>query len=147
MPKGEKGFSGPVPKHSSERLRTNKDVVPIETISMVGNVEKPPLGMDDPHPLTVSLYNSLADSAQAKYYEPSDWEFARFTMHFIDKLLRNSTPSAVMLASVNTMLSNLLVTEGDRRRVRIEVERESAMGDVVDVAALFRQRQEKNQAG
>lgn len=144
MPRGEKSFSGPIPKHSSERLRTNKDVVPIETISVVGMVEQPELGMSDPHPLTESLYYSLSQSAQSKYYEPSDWEFARYTMHFVDRILKSSQPSAVMLASINTMLTNLLVTEGDRRRVRIEVERENTMGQLVDVAEVFRQRAQAN---
>jgi hypothetical protein len=144
MPRGEKSFSGPIPKHSSERLRTNKDVVPIETISVVGMVEQPDLGMDDPHPLTLSLYTSLGLSAQSKYYEPSDWEFARYTMHFVDRILKSNQPSAVMLASINTMLTNLLVTEGDRRRVRIEVERENTMGQLVDVAEVFRQRAQAN---
>lgn len=144
MPRGEKSFSGPIPKHSSERLRTNKDVVPIETISVVGMVEQPELGMVDPHPLTLSLYTSLGQSAQSKYYEPSDWEFAKYTMHFVDRILKSSQPSAVMLASINTMLTNLLVTEGDRRRVRIEVERENSMGQLVDVAEVFRQRAQAN---
>lgn len=144
MPRGDAKFTGPIPKHSSERVRRNADVVPIETISMTGRVDQPELGLPNPHPQTVQFYKSLAESAQAKYYEPSDWEYAKFTMYFVDRLLKSvgeKGPSAVLLASVNTMLTNLLVTEGDRRRVRIEVERAEAMGNnVVDVSAMLRDR-------
>jgi hypothetical protein len=97
--------------------------------------------MDDPHPLVVDLYLSLADSAQARYYEPSDWQYARFALHFADVLLKSSRPSSQLLASVQSMMTELLFSEGARRRVRIEVERSNPSGgDVLDVADLFRQR-------
>jgi hypothetical protein len=38
------------------------------------------------------------------------------------------------------MLTDLLVSEGSRRRVRLEVERSQSGGEVLDVADLFRQR-------
>jgi len=100
------------------------------------------LGIPDAHPLIVDLYESLKKSAQKKYYEPSDWQYARLTLHFVNKLVWSGKPSAQMLASVNSMLTSLLMTEGDRRRVRIEVERQQSGGDdtVVQVADLFRQR-------
>lgn len=45
-----------------------------------------------------------------------------------------------MLATVHSMLGDLLVTEGSRRKCRIEVERETVKDNVVDIAALFRER-------
>jgi hypothetical protein len=138
------GARGPVPKRSEDRIRRNKPEVPIEKITSIGTVVAPPLGLDDPHPTTQSFYDSLGGSAQSQYYEPSDWEYARITMHFVDRLLKNpgGRGVAMLLATVNGMLSNLLVTEGDRRRVRIEVERDNQGGDVVDIAEFFRQRAE-----
>jgi hypothetical protein len=90
-----------------------------------------------------AFYDSLKKSAQRKYYEPSDWEYARLTLHFVNKLIWAEKPSPTLLASVNQMLSSLLVTEGDRRRVRIEVERQKApVGNenVVEISDVYRER-------
>lgn len=134
------GVRGPVPKRSEERIRRNKLEVPIDKVSALGNVEVPELDFDDPHPLVTDLYRSMRDSAQSKYFEPSDWQYAKFTLHFADKLLKSSRPSSQLLAAVNSMLTDLLVSEGSRRRVRLEIERSDAVGEVFDVADLFRQR-------
>lgn len=133
---------GPVPKRDEERIRRNKPDEPTTVVDMIGAVTAPALGIENPHPLVQEMYDSLLESGQAKYYEPSDWQFARFTMIFINKLLRTSQPSAVMLQTVNSMLADLLFTEGQRRRVRMEVERNDSTegGKVLDVADIFRER-------
>ncbi|RJQ79968.1 hypothetical protein D5S17_09355 [Pseudonocardiaceae bacterium YIM PH 21723] len=134
------GARGPVPKRSHQRLRRNKDDVPAEKISAIGVVPVPELGLPDPHPIIVDFYESLKASAQSKYYEPSDWAYARFTLHFADRLVKSGKPSSQMLAAINSALTDLLVSEGARRRVRLEVEREQARGEVIDLAAMFRER-------
>lgn len=135
------GITGPIPKRSDERIRRNK-VEGLEKVQAIGTVRRPPLDMPDAHPVTVDLYQSLRDSAQSKYYEPSDWQYARLALHFADQLLKSSRPSAQLLVTVNQMLSSLLVSEGDRRRVRLEVERNQSNdgAEVLQVADLFRQR-------
>ena len=45
------------------------------------------------------------------------------------------------------MLADLLVSEGARRRVRLEIERSESEGDVLDVADLFRQRLAQDDEG
>lgn len=134
------GARGPIPKRSDQRVRRNKDDAPVETVSAIGAVEVPDLGLSDPHPIVVDLWNSLSDSAQRKYYEPSDWAYAKFALHFADKLLKSRQPSAVMVSSVDAMLNQLLVSEGARRRVRLEVERDQNAGAVIDIAAALRER-------
>lgn len=136
--------TGPIPKRSETLIRRNVPDVPVEKITVIGPVPIPDLGLDDPHPLVVDLYESLKESAQKQFYEPSDWQFARLTLHFVDKLVKRENPSAQMLASVNQMLTALLMTEGDRRRVRLEVERRQSNPDgdaqVLTMADLFKQR-------
>lgn len=134
---------GAIPKRSEERIRRNKPDVPVEKLSAFGSVVQPPMDFVDPHPKTVRLWNSLADSAQSKYYEPSDWEYARITLHFLDGLLWANKPSAQMAATVVSMMSNLLMTEGDRRRVRLEIERAGNDAEVFDIANYFRTRAEQ----
>jgi hypothetical protein len=134
---------GPIPKRSENRIRRNKPDVPVEKVQAIGVVPIPSaLGFDDPHPLVVELFLSMRESAQSRYFEPSDWAYAKFALHFADNLLKSSRPSAQLLASVQTMLTDLLVSEGARRRVRLEVERssESEGAAVLEVADLFRQR-------
>jgi hypothetical protein len=134
------GQFGPVPKRDSERIRRNK-IEPAEVVAVIGSVEVPPLGLSDPHPIVVDLYRSLAESAQSRFYEASDWQFARFAMHFADQLLKAQRASGPVLATVHSMLGELLVSEGARRRVRMEVERSNGgTADVVDIASMFKAR-------
>lgn len=54
------------------------------------------------------------------------------------------------LTAINQMLSALLLTEGDRRRVRLEIERAPAGptgGKVVDVTDVLKQRLAKASGG
>lgn len=136
------GARGPVPKRSSERERRNKPDYEITTIDIDGDVIMPELGIENPHPIITDLWDSLGMSAQQQYYEPSDWQFARFTLHFANQLLWNSRPSAQMFQGITSALSDLLVSEGSRRRLRMEIERNQSSADIVDISALFRERME-----
>lgn len=141
------GTRGPVRKRDDQRVRRNKPEVPTETISVIGKVEVPDLDLQDyhgipAHPIVQDFYRSLADSAQSRFYEPSDWQLARVAMHFLNQQLYSGKPNGQLLTTVNQMLTGLLVSEGDRRRVQLEVERNQGAGDadVLDVADMFRQR-------
>ena len=134
------GARGPVPKRSDQRVRRNKAEVPVEKVESIGVVAVPELGFDDPHFLTVDLYRSLSESAQSRYYEASDYQIARSVLHFLDQQFKTSRPSGQMVQSLFSQLTDLLLTEGARRRVRLEVERAQAGGDVIEVADLFRRR-------
>ncbi len=136
------GTRGPVPKRSTERVRRNKDSSggSITKIHAIGRVPQPDLGLDDPHPIVADWYASLAQSAQAQYYEPSDWQTARLVAYTMDRYIKAARPSSQMFAALSSAMSDLLVTEGSRRRVRLEVEREQAKAEVLDVAAMFRER-------
>lgn len=134
---------GPVPKRSEERIRRNKPDIDLDSVRMSGLVEVPELGMEEEnfHPWVIDFYESLKQSGQSKFYEPSDWQIARLVCVWLNtQLKRAGHPSAMMIAQINTMLTNLLVTEGDRRRVRMEVERQEVEGQLIDVASLFREQ-------
>ncbi len=134
------GITGPIPNRSDQRVRRNK--VDIDKVPVIGSVRVPKLDIENPHPLVTDMYDSLKDSAQAKYYEPSDWQHARLTMYLMNDMLQKPKISAMMLSSVIQMMTPLLMTEGDRRRVRMEVERTpSGPGaEVVSIADVYRQR-------
>lgn len=136
------GERGPVPKRSEERIRRNK-IEPTDRVEMIGDVEVPPLDIPNAHPIIEDFYESLKQSGQSKWYEPSDWQYARYTLSFANRLIKNNRPSSNMFAAINSALQDLLVSEGQRRRVRMEVERNEAKGEVVDLAEMFREKLSK----
>lgn len=129
---------GPVPERTDQTVRHSE---PVDKVEVFGEVEVPELNLDNPHPLVVDLYESMKESAQARYYEPSDWQYARLTFHELNKMLYAEKTSAMLLTAINQMLTALILTEGDRRRVRIEVERKQGKpeGVVIDAAKQFKQ--------
>lgn len=139
------GTRGPIGKRSGEKVRRNKtgeDGLETETITMVGKVEHPELALPvDMHPLVQDFWDSLPDSGQVKHWEPSDWQYCRLAMYVWNEMLLSPKGiSAMKLSAVDAMLSKLLITEGDRRRVKLEVEREQAEAEVFDVAAYFKKQ-------
>lgn len=131
---------GPVPNRSDQRVRRNKDSK-VETIQTDGHPVDAPPAVDGWHYLCIDLWESMKESAQARYYEPSDWAFAKVQLHLLSQQLQAGRASAQMVSAINTALANLLLTEGDRRRARLEVERQAAKAEVVDIAAELARRQ------
>lgn len=141
--------NGPVPKRSSDRGPQPYDNV-IDKVQAFGVVRKPELGLgESTHPMITDFWDSVGESAQSRYYEQSDWQYLRVTLHFLNKLLNSGKPSAQMLTVVNQMLTDLLVTEGARRRVRMEIERNVASQDaeVKNLSDYFKQLSEKEDLG
>jgi hypothetical protein len=96
---------------------------------MRGPVKVPPLGIAGAHPVARAWYRSLAESGQSRYYEPSDWQMARIVAAQLSDYLSSGKLSANMLAAFNDAFDRLLVTEGSRRRLRIEVQRIDGQAD------------------
>lgn len=145
------GTRGPIGKRDEERIRRNIPEDPTKTIQMPGLVSIPDLGdvshLGETHPLVTDMYESIKASAAVKYYEATDWQFARLALYTLNQELvaanHNGRPvGAMKLTAINQMLSALLLTEGDRRRARVEIERAPAesSGKVLDVTDVLRQR-------
>lgn len=115
---------GPVPKRSSERRRRNKSN-DVDLVGYDGPVEQPPTS-EHWHQIAADWYSSLAESGQAQFYEPSDWQTARYVAEAMTRNLEASRFSAQMFAAVNSAMTDLLTTEGSRRRARLEIDRGSA---------------------
>lgn len=115
---------GPVPKRSTERRRRNK---PEGGIARAANTVVDPLGPEIPvelgitDPLALAWYASLRTSGQAAYYTDSDWTSAWVVARAIEKF--SERPAAGLMQAILQGMGNLLATEGDRRRVRMELER------------------------
>lgn len=115
---------GPIPKRDEERIRRNAPEIPTETVEVFGPVIIPDLGIEDAHPLISEFWESLKKSGQSRFYEPSDWVYAKLVLTLMNSSLEQlGYVTAAQLQQYNVMLSNLLVSEGDRRRARLEIER------------------------
>lgn len=135
---GEMGKRGPVPKRDGQRRRRNKDDQPAEKAPGAAVVEVP-AGKRSWHPAALRWYEALAGSGQSHFYEPSDWatayviaesmsrDLAPQVIGFNEKTGKAVTASlpinGARLTAYLRAMSSLLVTDGDRRRVRLELER------------------------
>ncbi|MFF0588408.1 hypothetical protein ACFYWD_20825 [Streptomyces sp. NPDC003781] len=126
------GTRGPIPKRSEERRRVNKGDGPALIQAPAGAPEgMPDLPEPDPlwHSIAADWYLSLRESGQAAFYEPSDWAVARYAADLMSKvLLSERGPNGQLVAALNSVMSSLLTTEGDRRRARMELERKKPAG-------------------
>lgn len=134
------GTRGPIPKRSIERRRRNK-TGDTETVSTLVDVVDVPEADKDWHAIARLWYDSLADSGQSVFYEPSDWATAYLiaesmsrdlSPQFVAVTERGDTVTETIplkgasLAAYLKAMSVLMVTEGDRRRMRLELERPDA---------------------
>jgi hypothetical protein len=133
------GQRGPVPKRSDQRRRVNKPEIPVETVPAapkVGGTYKVPLASGSWHPLAKRWWQGLRKSDQTAFYQPSDWEHAYAWTGMWSMQLENGCPSGMFLATWDSAMGRLLVTEGDRRRVRIELERAGTGEDAERAAGV-----------
>lgn len=160
------GERGPVPKRSDQRRRTNKPAKPVTKApskrAAKGSAPKTSAThRPDPkwHPVAKRWFSSLARSGQSAFYEPSDWAAAFVIAESISRELHpqpvvdgdgNVTmvsfpPKGASLAAWLKGMSSLLVTEGDRRRASLELQRpgagEEASADVSELDEYRRRLQ------
>ena len=125
-------MSGPVPNREADLARP-RERKGGDTQSVTQGTLRPvkiPNADRTWHPIAKRLFNSLKTSGQADFYQDSDWAFAYSLCddlsHYKKPLVaRDGTEyhkrSGQMLQAIYSSLERLLVTEGDRRRVRIEL--------------------------
>lgn len=81
-------------------------------------------------------YNALGSSGQSVFYQNTDWHHAYFVFEQLDAHVKSGMRSAVLFQALNSALISLLVTEGERRRVRIELDAPPGEGKSASVVAM-----------
>ena len=132
---------GPPPKRSAERRRRNKEAVEATVVNLDSLVTQdveipvPPVRyededgaeLDEPewvwHPTAMLLWDSVTRSGQSIFLEPSDWAALYMMCEQIHLALQLRPTPGSTLAAVNKMMASLMVLEGDRRRLRVELDR------------------------
>lgn len=115
---------GPIPNREADlarpRSRGQGEAAPVITQGELLPVTIPHADAEW-HPTARRLWDSMKRSGQAAFYQQTDWAYAYFVMGEISDYLRTSKKSSMMLASLLSALTPLCLTEGDRRRARIEL--------------------------
>ncbi|WP_405159848.1 hypothetical protein OG203_25730 [Nocardia sp. NBC_01499] len=112
-----------MPKRSDQRRRRNKTEITKGAAGMSADV---PQADEQWHPIARRIWDALTRSGQSVYYEASDWAFAYSLMDDLSAYKANSKRSAQMLQTIYSAFERLLITEGDRRRARLELERDNS---------------------
>lgn len=130
---------GPVPKRSNVRAGHRAAADAPDKVAVRGPVRVPHASRSW-HPSARAWYRSLAESGQRRYFEPSDWAFARLLAQLLTDEL-SGIPRATMVNAILAGMDKLGTTESARRRMRIEVERElEGSDDDAEVVALEQYR-------
>lgn len=127
------GARGPIGKRSEERMghraKSEKDSITKAPSGPPAEVPDLPEPDEMWHPIARDWYLSLRESGQAAFYEPSDWAMARYVAELMSRGLDSDrAPNGQYVAALNSAMSSLLTTEGDRRRARMELERKKPAG-------------------
>lgn len=149
--------SGPLPKRSDDRIRTGAPTVEVKKLfidQLISQEVAIPEANPEWHDVALLWYEGICTSAQSVYYEPSDWAVAYLIAESMDRELQDQVVAVIQpnehgpgkvqwgkvpikgasLNALKAMMTNLLVTEGDRRRAGIEVVRAIQNEDATDAS-------------
>lgn len=129
---------GPVPNRSDDlsrpRERRGHNAVPVtKGIARPATIPEADLSW---HPIALKLWDSLLESGQSDFYQSSDWAFAFSLCEDLSTYKRSAKRSGQMLQVIYSAFERLLVAEGDRRRVRIELGDAEDDGQDAEVVAI-----------
>lgn len=142
------GSRGPVPKRSEDRVRANVVEGGVSRAARGGSGFRVPAADREWHPIAKRLWNAAKRSGQSRFYEPSDWLMLFSLCDDLSYYKTRNVRSGQMLQAIMSGLTSLLLTEGDRRRVRIELddgvgsEGELSLGEaqVIEWSRVFQER-------
>ena len=73
------------------------------------------------HPTARQIWDSARTSGQEDYYQNSDIAMLFFICQETSEYCKSGKKSAMMFQAITSAMTSLLLTEGDRRKVRIEL--------------------------
>lgn len=133
------GLTGPVPKDPEERVRRNKtgeDGIEVSTFQLDATVVIPSVTFQ--HPSIQRIWAGLKKSVNVKFFEPVDWAYAILALEQWEDELRSGKPMGAMkLQALTSMLERVIITAGDRRKLKIEVDRSTAEVEKKNKASDF----------
>lgn len=130
-------------KRSDQRIRRNKDDPDSLGVARAPGaaVVKAPRVDSRWETLTKNWFRSLKESGQSHFFEPSDWQAAVLVAKQMDVLLKKQKETgqpirASAFEALWAAMGDLLTTEGQRRRIKVELQREDTNADPDAVAVV-----------
>lgn len=136
---------GPSPKPASRRRRANKPVsygAATPVILPAARDHDRALGFDA-HPLVASLWATLHESCESRFYSAADWERARMELWYADQVMRSGCPTAAAWGVVQHGLNELLISPAIKRRCAIELKPPGPDADEVAAVSMMSQYKSK----
>lgn len=114
---------GPVPNRESDlaRPRERKGSGQQGVTKGVSRPTSIPHADPEWHKIARMMWDSAKKSGGSDFYEQSDWALLYSLCDDLSKLKKSGRPSSQWAAVIYQQLGNLLVSEGERRRLRIEL--------------------------
>lgn len=119
------GTRGPIPQRSEslarprERNGEARNTGEI-TQGAMRETQVPRAGRDW-HPIAKRIWDAAKDSGQADFYQNSDWAYLYSVCDDLSEYKKAGKRSSMMATVIYSALGSLLLTEGERRRARIEL--------------------------
>lgn len=99
-----------------------------------------PLTIPEPdsdwHHVARQLWDACLESGQSVYYQNSDVALLYSLCDDLSEVKKSKRPSSMMLQTIYSQLGNLLVSEGERRKARIELAEPEAEGPAPSLVAI-----------
>lgn len=119
------GTRGPIPNRSEDlaRPRERNGVARNQGEITQGAMKEVqvPNAPRDWHPIARRLWESAKTSGQSDFYQNSDWAMLYSICDDLSEYKKAGKRSSMMATVIYSALSSLLITEGDRRRARVEL--------------------------
>lgn len=142
---GVPGKGGRIPRRGEVRgghyTKEQQEAMKPQQVVALGAVEIPDHLGFDAYPLVIEFFESVKSSGQAQFYEPSDWtalKFVCFQMNeHIKYMMKTGKVNSNSFSALWSAMNDLLVTEGSRRRVKMEIDRNQSEAEVFDFQSAY----------
>ena len=118
---------GRIPKRKDQlNGHRSKDELEGRTVTRLpsgapAHVAPQPYGARDWHPIAKRIWKAAGESGQSILYTASDWAVLYSLMDDLTYYKNSAKRSGQMLQTIMSSLTSLLLTEGDRRRLQVEL--------------------------
>lgn len=110
---------GPPPKDPSQRVRRNKDPIPLRVVEQETRAEQPLLPADvDWHQQTIVWWHTWRESPLSRDFTTTDWQYLLETAYIQNEFWNGDMKVA---AELRLRASKFGATPEDRARLRIQV--------------------------
>ena len=137
---------GPAPKPESKRRRYNKPAsygAATPTTAPAAAPSTRELGIENTHPLITAMWDTVAQSCEARFYSEADWQRLRLELWFANHTMASGRPSANAWMAVQHGLNEMLISPAMKRRAGIELKPQVVDADevaAVSMTSLYREK-------